>query len=385
MDASPRPLRTIEARGGPRERGLAIGAALRGEIAGHVAALKGSLPTWAGAPDDYLVRMLAETDFKTAIRQHTPDLLAELEATAEGAGVAADDVYALQLLDEEWAYRVRRAAARSPEKCSSLAIVGADGTTWIAQNMDLGDYTDGFQALLSLDDGAAPAALVFTAAGMLGLMGVNAAGVGVCVNSLPQLRSAPEGLPVAFVIRRLLQARSAGEACDLVQLLPHATNQHYVIAGPGVARSFEASAAGVVEYRPPDLARILHTNHPLTDAPATPELPARRENSLARLGVLQARLGAGPVGLADIQATLSSCDNDRHPIRRTGGAVGFTCGSMISSLASDRVETWVSAGPPQPGGYHHRVLSPAWFSLGAGYFGADSTVGTGSTLEISPQ
>ena len=189
MDAAPRPLRTIEARGDPRERGLAIGRALGGEIAGHFAALKGSLPAWVGAPDDYLARMLAETDFKTAIRRHTPDLLIELEATAEGAGVAADDVYALQLLDEEWAYRVRRAATRSPEKCSSLAIVGADGPTWIAQNMDLGDYTDGFQALLAIDDGAAPAALVFSTAGMLGLMGVNAAGVGVCVNSLPQLPS----------------------------------------------------------------------------------------------------------------------------------------------------------------------------------------------------
>jgi len=357
MDPSPRPLRTIEARGGPRERGLAIGRALGGEIAGHVAALKGSLPAWVGAPDDHLARMLAATDFKTAIRQHTPDLLTELEATAEGAGVAADDVYALQLLDEEWAYRVRLNAARSLEKCSSLAIVGEP--TWIAQNMDLGDYTDGFQVLLSLDDGEAPDALVFSTAGMLGLMGVNAAGVGVCVNSLPQLPSAPEGLPVAFVIRRLLRARSADEACELVQTLPHATNQHYVIAGAGQARSFEAGAAGVTEYRPPDPARVLHTNHPLTDAPATPEPPAKRENSVARLHALQTRLGAGAVGLADIQATLSSCDNDRHPIRRTGGAVGFTCGTMISSIAPDRVETWVSAGPPQPGGYYHRTLARA--------------------------
>jgi isopenicillin-N N-acyltransferase like protein len=359
MYVAPRPLRTIEAHGGARQRGLAIGAALRAEIADHVRALKGSLPAWVGAPDDYLARMLAETDFKTAIRQHTPDLLAELEATAEGAGAAADDVYALQLLDEEWAFRVRMRAARSPEKCSSLAIVGANGPTWIAQNMDLGDYTDGFQALLSLDDGEAPAALVFTAAGMLGLMGVNAAGVGVCVNSLPQLPSAPEGLPVAFVIRRLLQARSADEACDLVQALPHATNQHYLIAGPGQARSFEASAAGVTEYRPADPARMLHTNHPLTDAAATPEPAAKRENSVARLEALQARLGAGTVGLAEIQATLSSCDNDRHPVRRTGGAVGFTCGSMISSLTPNRVEAWVSAGPPQPSGYHHRVLARA--------------------------
>src|SRR6185437_3086998 len=358
MDAPPRPLPTIDAHGGPRERGLAIGAALAAQIAGHVAALKRMLAQKVGPPDAYLAAFLAETDFRPAIHQHTPDLLAEMEATAEAAGVAPDDLFALQLLDEEWAYRLRRHAARAPTKCSSLAIVDRPGPTWIAQNMDLGDYTDGFQALLAIDDGAAPAALVFTAAGILALLGVNAAGVGVCVNSLPQLPSAPRGLPVAFVIRRLLQARSAAEAFELAQTLPHATNQHYVIAGPGEARSFEASAAGVSEYRAPDPSRLLHTNHPLTDAPARSEPPAARENSVARLSSLQTRLGAGRPGLAKIQAALSSCDDPRHPVRRTRGAVGFTCGTMISALSPGRVETWVSAGPPTAGGYHHHVLAP---------------------------
>jgi hypothetical protein len=355
----PRPLPTIDARGGPRERGLAIGAALAAPIAGHISALKRALPARVGPADAYLAALLADTDYKRAIRQHTPDLLAELEATAEGAGVAPDELLALQLLDEEWAYRARRHAVRAPTKCSSLAIVGAPGPTWIAQNMDLGDYTDGFQALLAIDDRAAPATLVFTAAGMLALMGVNAAGVGVCVNSLPQLPSAPNGLPVAFVIRRLLQARSASEAFELARTLPHATNQHYLIAGPGEVRSFEASAAGVTEYRPPDPTRVLHTNHPLTDAAASPEPPAARENSVARLASLQARLGAGRPGLAEIQAALSACDDPRHPVRRTGGAVGFTTGSMISALSPVRVETWISYGPPDPGGYHHYVLTAA--------------------------
>ena len=359
MDAPPRPLRTIDARGGPQARGRTIGGALAGPIAGHITALKRALAAKVGPPDAYLAALLAETDYRRAIRQHTPDLLTESEATAEAAGVPPDDLFVLQLLDEEWAFRVRRHAICAPTKCSSLAIVGGEAApTWIAQNMDLGDYTDGFQALLAIDDGDAPAALVFTAAGMLALLGVNAAGVGVCVNSLPQLPSAPQGLPVAFVIRRLLQARSAAEAFDLVQTLPHATNQHYLVAGPGEARSFEASAAGVTEYRPPGPSRVLHTNHPLTDAPAEPEPATARENSVARLASLQARLGSGSPGLAEIQAALSACDDARHPVRRTGGPVGFTCGSMISALSPGRVETWVSAGPPTPGGYHHHVLAP---------------------------
>ena len=179
-----------------------------------MADLHGSLAEAAGGDvRGYLADMLRETDFKHAIRTCAPDLLDEVEGVAEGASLASDDVYALQLLDEEWAFRVGRASARELSKCSSLAIAEPGGPTWIGQNMDLGDYTDGHQVLLELEaDGAAPAARVFSTAGMIGLMGVNAAGVGVCVNSLSQLPNAAEGLPVAFVLRRLLQTRELQEA-----------------------------------------------------------------------------------------------------------------------------------------------------------------------------
>ena len=56
MDAALRPLAIVEARGGPRERGLMIGRALAQPIAGHVAALKGALPAWVQPADDYLRR-----------------------------------------------------------------------------------------------------------------------------------------------------------------------------------------------------------------------------------------------------------------------------------------------------------------------------------------
>jgi isopenicillin-N N-acyltransferase like protein len=344
--------------GDPRARGHAHGRALASRIRGHLDTWLGSLAEPAGGdPQAYVAALLADTDFRPAIRRHAPDLLEEVEGIAEGAGLPPDPVFALQLLDEEWAYRGRRL-----QKCSSLAIVSPAGPTWIGQNMDLPHYTDGFQALLRIAPHAGePAALVFTTAGMLGLMGVNAAGVGVCVNSLPQLASAPQGVPVAFVLRRLLQATSLAEAVRLVLAIPHATNQHYVIAEPGAVRSFEACAAGVTEYRPPDASRILHTNHPLSDASAAPEPPAARANSVARLASLTQRLGRGAPGLAEIQAALSSRDDPRNPVCRIpnpqGGLIGFTTGSMISALSGSDVESWVSPGPPSERGWTRMSLT----------------------------
>src|SRR5579864_3546916 len=275
--------------------------------------------------DSYIAAMLRETDFKPAIRRWAADLLDEVDATAAVAGVDPDVLFALQLLDEEWAFRARCAA----DKCSSFGIVARQGPTLVGQNMDLGDYTDGHQVMLHIGaDGERPAALVFSTAGMIGLMGVNAAGVGICVNSIPQLPSAPEGVPVAFVLRRLLQCRDLAEAVDVVESIPHATNQHYVIAESGAVRSFEAGAGGVTEYRPPDPTRVLHTNHPLSDAPATAEPESARINSVTRLASLVGRLGAGDVDLATAQAALCAKDDPVHPVSRPrtpgSGPIGFT-------------------------------------------------------------
>jgi hypothetical protein len=241
--------------------------------------------------------------------------------------------------------------------------VQAEGPTFIGQNMDLGAYTDTHQVMLQLEpSGARPGALILTIAGMIALLGVNTNGVAICVNSLPQLPNATTGLPVAFVVRRLLQARSLAEAAAWVQATPHATNQHYLLAEAGAIRSFEASAVGVTEYRSDDPTRILHTNHPLADEKGAPETAQARENSQARLSALLGRLGEGFCDLEAVKNALTSGDDPRHPVCRVynpaAGLTGFTTGSMISELTAgaDCVDSWVSFGPPSRSGYARLTL-----------------------------
>jgi hypothetical protein len=367
----PKTIIPVRLEGAPFDRGRAHGRALQAQTHAHLAAWLSSLETsGVGEPRAYVAGMLAQTDFLSAIRAQTPDLLSEVEGIADGAEAPVELVFALQLLDEEWAHRVRTRAAAGLEKCSSAAIAGPDDA-WIGQNMDLGTYTDGAQAALDIAaEGERPPAMVFTVAGMIGLMGVNAAGVGVCVNSLPQLPSARERLPVAFVVRRLLQATSLAEAAALVQALPHATNQHYLLAAPDGVRSFEASAAGVVEYRPSGAGWVLHTNHPLAAAGGD-EDAGYRENSQARLASLSARLGGAATAFAPLAEALCACDDPRHPVCRAAGAsalAGFTTGSMISRLAPGGVTTWISPGPPREMGY-------AAFDLGSEVDGQGLAVG----------
>lgn len=350
----------FDAKGTPRQRGRSIGEALRPRIGAHLATWRGALAQGGiPEPESYLAEFLADSSFVADTRSLLPHLVEEIEGMAEGAGASFDALFALQLIDEEWAYRASRPAAQvSRDKCSSLAIADrATGQTWIAQNMDLGAYTDGLQILVRhAADEHGPAQLIFTLAGHLGLMGVNEAGVGLCCNSLPQLPSARHGVPVAFAVRRVLEGRTARDCADIVRTLSHATNQHYLLADAGTIISLEASAAGVVEYTPPLADRVVHTNHPLSGAREVHDAGTRhRANTTARLAALDRDLGDVPVTMNRIAAALSSLEGE-HPVCRLRtdepGLINFTTGSMITRLAAGQpVETYVAFGPPSHNGY----------------------------------
>lgn len=331
---------------GGRRQGRALGPLIRSH-------LKRLYRSWRRAgveqPEAYGRELLRVTGFRSTVVRTMPRLLAEVDGIAEGAGLSADEAFLLQLIDEEWAWR-----RRSGEKCSSFAISdAAAGVVRAGQNIDLPAYADGLQALVLHTSGEAPRQLVFTTAGVLGLLGVNSAGVAVCVNAMPHLRSQPEGAPVAFVVRRLLEARSASEAVDFALGLPHATNQHYLVADRTGFHALEASADGVVRYVPPWPDRVFHTNHALAHPAGAPA----SVNSIERLDTLVERLSRGRPGLKELQAALSSADHPDHPLcvpRKTDGEAGelMTAGAFISELSADGTVRGVySFGPPSERGW----------------------------------
>jgi hypothetical protein len=119
----------------------------------------------------------------------------------------------------------------------------------------------------------------------------------------------------------------------------------------------------VVEYRSPNLSRVLHTNHPLAGEMREAYAARDQPNTIARLKSLMSRLMTGEPDLEAIKAALSSSDDPDHPVCRKleskgslpsiGGVTNFTTGSMISVLqqGSQLVDSWVSAGPPCLRGY----------------------------------
>jgi isopenicillin-N N-acyltransferase like protein len=364
----PRPIEVFNTDGAPLDRGKALGVGRRQPIQSCLAAWLASLnEAGISDPEQYLSEMLRSTTFIQSIQKHAPDLLDEVRGMAEGARVDPDLLIAAQFMDEEWAYRNSIRGSVQPNKCSSLAVRSLDGNVMIGQNMDLGGYTDGHQVVLRIGPSLTErGALIFTISSMISLMGVNASGIAACVNALPQLPATPAGVPVAFVIRKLLQAATLDEAVSTIRTIPHATGQHYLIADPYQIQSFEASPVCVNELPVSSTRGFAHTNHPLaTDHSG---LGSGAINSIARLRSLNQRTCVDPRDIEWVKDALSSRDDPEHPISREAGDSGsaslltgmisFTTGSMISILrqAAPDIETWISCGPPSVSGYTQHLL-----------------------------
>lgn len=291
--------RLVDIAGDGAARGAIHGEALRSVIADALGRWRQHIGERTGrGPDDYIADFLGATDFARTVTTLSIDLYAEVMAIARASNQPADHVLAYNFMDEEWRYG--RDAAGG---CSVIgARAGPLDTIILAQNMDLPQSMDGSQALLRIAAGGdQPEQLVATAAGMIGLFGVNAAGVACCVNTLSTLPSGRSGLPVAFVIRQLLTYRDAASAAGFMTSVPHASGQHYAIADRSGLRGYECSAERCAAG--PAGSSLVHTNHPLwwagdSTAPGVPGTPGR-----PRAGTSHARLRALEAGLAEVRSS----------------------------------------------------------------------------------
>jgi hypothetical protein len=296
-------------------------------------------------------RFIADTRFRRDIEAWAPDLLNETIGIAEGANVPWERVFALQLLDEIWAYEAGQAQGiRDLSRgCTSFAVAAVDGRpALLGQNLDVATWMDGLQLVLRIQDSDTEVhALVYTMAGMIGANGLNSRGLGVGVNGLTQLATAQRGLPVAFVVRAVLAQPSLRAARRYIAAIPHATGQHYLLASPEGIAGFECSANAVCEID--QASYLVHTNHPLTSTDHACELVSDRELARAdsgpRMEFVSRHLGDGTQWTAQRMQQLLA---DRTvPLCRIpdGRVEDFTFASTVMELgAQPRMSA--TAGPP---------------------------------------
>ncbi len=256
----------IDLAGSPFEMGLAHGRAAKDlirEFADSIASVHEANNPWLAAKHGQLTAFcLRNLGF---LEEFSPDLVMEMRGVAEGAGLTFAQVLHLNCFLELEDLRAPGLGGRALPKqlwgCTTFNVKGeasADGRAYIGQTYDMEKYYEKFLCLLRIRPASGPDALVVSFAGILGLDGLNGAGVGAVINKVAATDARP-GVIYPFIMRKALAAERIGDALGAVIFSPRATGINYQLAGSGVAFCAETSATRY-ELLPIDGA-IAHTNH----------------------------------------------------------------------------------------------------------------------------
>ncbi|WP_034057199.1 C45 family autoproteolytic acyltransferase/hydolase [Lacinutrix jangbogonensis] len=359
-----RELKTVSFSGSGYQLGLQHGKQLKKEIREIITAWKENTSKSLGKDANLVLKNFFEyAKFDDAIKKWTPKLYEEIKGIAEGSDQQLNDVLVLNLLDEFWVY----INDLNNHHCSGLGVPAKNGKPgFISQNMDLENFTDDFQVLMRLNKTKnRPEQLILTHPGLIALNGLNAQGIGVCVNTIMQLKASSSGLPVAFIIRHIINTTDKEEVLDFIQTVNHASGQNYIIGIKGEIYDFEASANKVVRYNPNnENGTVYHTNHPVANDDLKPwyakynpnlndELKPTKSNSYLRFKAVESRM-ADNLEISDvlIKEALRSKDNVKNPVCRTNNkdGRGFTFASVIMTFTKNP-NIQILAGPPDESDY----------------------------------
>ena len=243
----------VHAKGTGAQRGAQLGEALSEPLhaiwerwVAHYEAL--------GYPAQPLAERLVESPAWETAEKYAPDLVRELESMAQSSGMTWAQVSALSMLDEAWSMTGGMA-------CTAVAITRPTARA-AGQNMDLNEWTNGFQTILNVVDESGLGVIAATYPGSLATCGVNSNGVVVVVNAL-DLNNDTAGLPVDFVTRGALHQPTARDAIAFIREVPHGVGQNYTVLDRHDLFMVEADATGVIDV-PLDDNVSLHTNHAIT-------------------------------------------------------------------------------------------------------------------------
>lgn len=234
----------VEVSGSAFERGRVHGEQARERVARSLANYA-RLFGYYGMPWDEAQRR--SLPYRDVIGGFDAGLLEEMEGIARGAGRPFSEILALNARTEVLPPSFLTGADAG--ECTAIAVTpagSATGGTLLAQNWDWVGAQREAMIVLRIPESDAPACLTLTEAGMLAKIGLNAGGVGVCLNILRSIFDGTQaGVPVHVLLRALLKRKSVRDAVEFCSTLAFGGSSNILMADRGgEAASLEFSPRG---------------------------------------------------------------------------------------------------------------------------------------------
>jgi isopenicillin-N N-acyltransferase-like protein len=247
--------------------------------------------------------------FRAAIRKVWPDYGEEIEGIAKAAKIDPLWIYALNSRSELLAL----GATPGDNECTAIYF---RPTSILGQNWDWGRRLEDLAVLMRIEHPDGHSIRMITEPGIIGKIGMNSAGIGVCLNLLYLGQSLNVGVPVHVVLRAILDARSFQDACKEVKREADGKASNILVAdGNGKCVDVEFAGSRKLTYKSPGDV-ICHTNHYLVEE----DLNDSKEDlssSKERLEVANQRIEEiRGYGVRDMAEILSDRSNPNLPILR---------------------------------------------------------------------
>ena len=301
LDTTYSSLPVLHLNGTPYENGFHHGKILKNRIRKLVGLWKNDIEIRYQIPaDEFIKTFIDSTDYIPTIQKWTPNLLEEIKGISAGSGIDFNTIFAFQLIDEVW---TNARLINIPHHCTSVGVNNykIDGSSnYIAQNIDITPFYHGFEILLDIKEkGSNSRVLVTTFAGYIGANGLNKH-IGITENTLSDLKSSLNGLPVCCIARGILEKSSFDEAVNFIKSIKHASGQNYIVGSKHDIISLECASDTVTEYWPDSTKNYtFHANRPHTNTSYHP----------AYLTYLKALYGSIPESISFSEDRLESMRN----------------------------------------------------------------------------
>lgn len=207
-------------------------------------------------PEDHILEIAGQ--FRKATEAFRRDLHQEIEALSRAAEVDPLWIYALNGRTE--------LLNLNPNECTTLAF-RKEGL--IGQNWDWDSEVEELAVILDIEKEDGHRIMTMTEPGMIGKIGMNSYGLGVCLNFMSIDDYQPYGVPLHVLLRSILECESVNQALDTVKAhLPGKVGNILISDRSGAIEDIELAGHEFHSASIEDL--FVHTNHFLSDVDYDP-------------------------------------------------------------------------------------------------------------------
>lgn len=345
--------------GTPYERGVQYGVAARDRVLKSLSCYREVFQHRAGL--DWASAVALAKIYEPSIAAFAPDCLEEMRGIADGTGVPAGEILALNARSELMFTGARaKDSGDLAAECTSFAVLpeaSESGHTLVGQNWDWLPFAAETVVYVEAHRQDAPSYVTIVEAGLLAKMGFNDSGLGVCTNTLVSSRDVGRpGVPYHVLLRALLDSPTMTDATRRLMTADRALSANYLLAhADGLAVNVETlpgDRSGISITMPED-GVLAHTNHFVAaDFAPLDARVALHPHSLFRLDAMRRglRRGAGAITATLLTETLRSHQNRpdgvcAHPDERVHPLEQrMTATSVVADLTTG--ELWLTPGPP---------------------------------------